>query len=277
MDNSGSNYRLPATDCSHANQEDEDSKYDSDSDSDSYYSAYSNTYDEQRDASEADLTSDISMKADPIDELCDLSEQHYITVADVNPDVEDGNDQRSLLIRLIIHIKAAADESLDMDPFANCRRTLHVYLDLNTSLITMADHSIDPGHSDSYYSAYSNTYDEQRDASEADLTSDISMKADPIDELCDLSEQHYITVADVNPDVEDGNDQRSLLIRLIIHIKAAADESLDMDPFANCRRTLHVYLDLNTSLITMADHSIDPGRIVKEPSCISIKISECFY
>lgn len=96
MDNSGSKYRLPATDCSHANQEDEDSKYDSDSDSDSYYSAYSNTYDEKRDASEADLTSDISMKADPIDELCDLSEQHYITVADVNPDVEDGNDQRSV-------------------------------------------------------------------------------------------------------------------------------------------------------------------------------------
>lgn len=66
------------------------------------------------------------------------------------------------------------------------------------------------------------------------------------------------------------------LSRFIIRIKAAADASLDMDPFANCRRTLHVYLDLNTSLITIAENAIDPGCIVEEPSSISIKISECF-
>ncbi|VDI63500.1 ribonuclease R [Mytilus galloprovincialis] len=147
MGNTGGNYRLPATNGNHANQEDEDSEYVSDSDSDPYYSAYSNTDDEQCDTSIADLTADISMKADQIDEFNDLSEQHDISVADTcfYPDVIEGNDQRSRLSRFIIRIKAAADASLDMDPFANCRRTLHVYLDLNTSLITIAENAIDPG------------------------------------------------------------------------------------------------------------------------------------
>ncbi|CAC5384456.1 unnamed protein product [Mytilus coruscus] len=218
MNDTYDDFRLPGTECSHANKEGENSEYDSDSDSDPYYSAYSNIYDEQSDASIPDQTTELdnSMKTDQLDESKDLYEQSDITVADVNPDVamrlREGNDQRKCV-----------DKEVRLE---------------------------------NYYKEYLRR--EQ-------------IKPYPL---------HHLEVRGLwIPLIEEmlTTDDYRRLIRLIRNIKAAADESLDTDPLANCRRSLHVYLDLNISVITMVENSIDPGHIVEESRSISMQIAVCFH
>ncbi|XP_052090314.1 uncharacterized protein LOC127726982 [Mytilus californianus] len=71
-------------------------------------------------------------------------------------------------------------------------------------------------------------------------------------------------------------DDYRRLIKLIENIKASADELLETNTLDNCEKALHVYLDLNISIITMRKNLSDPGSIVEYINSISMQIARCF-
>ncbi|CAG2250016.1 unnamed protein product [Mytilus edulis] len=71
-------------------------------------------------------------------------------------------------------------------------------------------------------------------------------------------------------------DDYRRIIEIIENIKASADELLETNPLDNCEKTLHVYLDLNISIITMRDKLSAPGSIIECFNSISMQIARCF-
>ncbi|CAC5384453.1 unnamed protein product [Mytilus coruscus] len=71
-------------------------------------------------------------------------------------------------------------------------------------------------------------------------------------------------------------DDYRRLVKLIENIKGSADELLETNPLDNCEKALHMYLDLNISIITMRENLSDPGSIVEYINSISMQIARCF-